>query len=342
MIKNSALRNIGVILSFLLVLLFVGCTSSNSKLLSSSESEKTVVMTIDGMDVPMEIYRYVALNHKTDMEKGASVDIWLGEDGQSLLDTLDQNVSETLKMLYATPTLCQKYGIDPESSYITDAVNARMNDIYASYENNLSAYVDDLHTYHMNDNVYRFVVRNDVLASELLYAMISNREIPDDDEELRTIIDSDSFIRVKQILIPFDNGRSREENFSLACELLQKIHDGSDFDSLVQQYGGDVNLFNNLDGYYITKGSYQHAFEEAAFSLDVGDVSDIIETSVGYSIIKRYEKDTSYLTSHFDELANDYVSSQYNLAVEAHRDSLSIEKTDAFSSFTIFNLETSR
>ena len=337
--KRFPLRAASFLLAALLLLSALGCRKDPAALLESSKEEKTVVMTIGGMDVPMELYRYAVLNHKADYERGASVDIWLGDDGQALIDELNADVTDTLTALYATPTLCQAYGIDPEDSYITDAVDARMSEIYEPYGGDYAAYLADLADYNMNDGVYRFIVRNDVLAEELLYAMIERGEITADAEELRGIIESDAFIRVKQILIPADNGNSPDENRALAEEIMELIRDGAAFDELVRQYGGDVNLFNNPDGYYITKGSYLPAFEDAAFSLAVGEVSGIVETSVGISIIKRYEKEPAYLTAHADELANDYISSQYNLAVEAHQATLTVTPTDALSDYGIFNLD---
>ena len=337
--KRFPLRAASFLLAALLLLSALGCRKDPAALLESSKEEKTVVMTIGGMDVPMELYRYAVLNHKADYERGASVDIWLGDDGQALIDKLNADVTDTLTALYATPTLCQAYGIDPEDSYITDAVDARMSEIYEPYGGDYAAYLADLADYNMNDGVYRFIVRNDVLAEELLYAMITRGEITNDSAELRSIIESDDFIRVKQILLPAENGKTIDENRAQAEELLGMLRDGADFDELVGLYGGDVNLFDNPDGYYITKGSYLHAFEDAAFSLAVGEVSGIVETSVGISIIKRYEKEHAYLTAHADELANDYISSQYNLAVEAHQATLTVTPTDALSDYGIFNLD---
>lgn len=191
----------------------------------------------------------------------------------------------------------------------------------------------------MTDAVYRFIIRNDVMAEELAAKMVERGEIVTDDAALRAIINGDDCVRVKQILLTADNGNTDEENLALAEKLLGKIEAGEDFDELIQKYGKDLFMFNNSDGYYLLRGNRYEEFENAAFSLDVGEVSGIVKTEAGYSIIKRYEKEEKYINSHFDELAEEYATGKYNMLLEAHRDSLKAIPTDEMENYSIFNLD---
>ena len=65
----------------------------------------------------------------------------------------------------------------------------------------------------------------------------------------------------------------------------------AEIDALIEQYGEDLYMFNNPDGYYIIRGNRWEAFEDAAFSLDVGEFSEVVETEAGFSILMRYEKE---------------------------------------------------
>lgn len=334
--KNTVKCLTAAVLSALLLALS-GCGDERD-ILESSKDEKTVVMTIDGFDVPMELYRYVALNYKESFEAGQSSDFWLGESGQEQLTKLNENVDKSLIKLYTTLSLCRDYGIEADSAYVKDAVNSSMNAIYESYEDDYEVYAQYINSYNMNDGVYRFIVRNDILAEELIYKMTELGEIPSDEAELLSIINSDEFIRVKQILIPNDNGKTSEENHETAQEAYNRAMAGESFETLINEYGGDLFMFNNPDGYYIAKGSYHRNFEEAAFSLDIGEISGIVETDAGYSIIKRYEKESDYINKHFDDLAEGYIDGKYNLALEAREAELTVEATDKLADYSIFNL----
>ncbi len=67
-------------------------------------------------------------------------------------------------------------------------------------------------------------------------------------------------------------------------ELLQK---GASFNELAKQIFTDTAL-QNSGGYlgYITWGDTDPAFEDAAYSLKVGEISKPVKTAQGYSIIK--------------------------------------------------------
>jgi peptidyl-prolyl cis-trans isomerase C len=82
--------------------------------------------------------------------------------------------------------------------------------------------------------------------------------------------------------------------------LLKQIKDGADFVELAKAHsvcpsapqGGDLGFF--------PRGETTPAFEKAAFELEIGQISDIVETEYGYHIIKATEhKDAS--TTSFDQ-----------------------------------------
>ncbi len=326
-------------------LLSVTACGNNKEILESSKEDKTVVMTVAGQEVPLELYRYVALNYKRDYESGKTSDIWLGDAGAALMQELNADVEETIVTLYATLAMCGEYGIKADDAYITDSLEITMDAVYEEYEYDYKAYADAIAQYNMNDSVYRFILRNELLADELLNAMIERGEIPNDDAAIQAVFDSDEFIRVKQILISTDNQtfvsaeeKSDEECLALAEDLLRQVKGGADFDELVQKKGQDLFMFNNDDGYYFARGYLDKAFEDAAFALEIGEISDVVKTSTGYSIIKRYEKDPAYIAKRFDTLREDYIGGLYNLAVEAFAEGLTVTPTDALAGYSIFNL----
>ena len=255
------------------------------------------------------------------------------------MSELEDSINETIVHLYTTLYVCDEYGISPDDSYITDALDIQMDAVYEGYENDYDVYAEEIAEYHMNDSVYRFITRNDILSEELIHKMMDDKVIPSTDEELEGIISGPDFIHVKQILISNDNGNSEEENLALAEDILKKLNDGADFDEMIQQYGGDLYLFNTDNGYYISRGSYHEAFEEAAFSLEIGEISGIVKTDAGFSIIKRYPKDAEFIAENFNVLADDYIRGRYNLILAEKEKELSVTYTDAMEKYPVLSLK---
>jgi peptidyl-prolyl cis-trans isomerase NIMA-interacting 1 len=82
--------------------------------------------------------------------------------------------------------------------------------------------------------------------------------------------------------------RTRNEALERAKECLLKLRGGADFTEMVGEYsdepgsgerGGDLGVFK--------RDVMVKAFSDAAFQLKVGEVSEIVETSYGWHIIKR-------------------------------------------------------
>jgi len=338
---RSRKRLPALLLALFCLLSLFSCGNKGAKALESSDLERSAVMTVDGFEVPLELYRYVALNYRADYEASHSPDVWESAEGPALLERLKENTAETVARLYATLSLAKQYGINPDDAYVTDAVDAAMKDVYEdTADGDYEAFDAYLRSHNMTDGVYRFIVRNDILAEELMAKMVENGEIPSDAAALEEAVAGPEFVRIKQILVPADNGKSDAENESRAAELLNRAKNGEDFDELVQKYGGDLFMFNNPDGYYLARGTYHEAFENAAFALAVGEISPVVRTDAGWSILKRYEKEAGYLAEHFEELAEDYMSGLYNIRLEEHAETLRAEPTELLASYTIFNLDT--
>ena len=75
---------------------------------------------------------------------------------------------------------------------------------------------------------------------------------------------------------------AKEKAYKTAREVLKLARDGeTDFEQLIAKYSED-----NKGTYSFGKGDMEENFEEAAFNLGTGEVSDIVETKYGYHIIK--------------------------------------------------------
>lgn len=81
--------------------------------------------------------------------------------------------------------------------------------------------------------------------------------------------------------------RSKDEAQSEIAVIAQELEGGGDFAALARahsdcgsaQAGGDLGSFG--------RGQMVRAFEEAAFGLDIGATSGVVETPFGFHIIRR-------------------------------------------------------
>jgi peptidyl-prolyl cis-trans isomerase D len=101
-------------------------------------------------------------------------------------------------------------------------------------------------------------------------------------------------IRARHILIKLPPGaddKARGAARTKAEDVLAKVKNGADFAKLAQEVsedagtaakGGDLGLFS--------RGHMAPAFDAAAFALEPGSVSDVVETPFGFHVIKVEEK----------------------------------------------------
>ena len=86
-----------------------------------------------------------------------------------------------------------------------------------------------------------------------------------------------------------------------AEEVLAKAKAGENFSELAKEYSQDtVSAKNGGDLGFFKKGEMVKPFEEAAFSMKVGEISDLVESDFGYHIIKVTDKEDRQKT--FDEV----------------------------------------
>ena len=97
---------------------------------------------------------------------------------------------------------------------------------------------------------------------------------------------------LRHILFEIKPGNeSRLRARSLADSLRQRVFEGDDLASLAEQFSDDPGSASNGGELgLVSRGTFVQAFEEAAFSLDRGDVSPVVPTVFGYHILQLVEK----------------------------------------------------
>lgn len=133
-----------------------------------------------------------------------------------------------------------------------------------------------------------------------------------------------------------------------AQSVLDKIKNGADFSEMAKAHSQDPGSADNGgDLGFFGQGEMVPAFEESAFSLSPGDISDLVESSFGYHIIKLISveggeskpldtvKDEIIASIQFDKVENAYVEKVESMQTIAYEQPDSLEPVATELNLTI-------
>jgi parvulin-like peptidyl-prolyl isomerase len=94
------------------------------------------------------------------------------------------------------------------------------------------------------------------------------------------------------LVIPEDDTpEAKEQARQKVQELAEQLRQGADFAELARAYSEDVgSKEEGGDLGFVGRGRLVKEFEEAAFALEVGEISDVVETDYGFHVIKLLDR----------------------------------------------------
>ncbi|MEN6437990.1 MAG: peptidylprolyl isomerase [Syntrophobacter sp.] len=182
------------------------------------------------------------------------------------------------------------------------------------------------------DQVMRKLIDQEI-SSKITVTPAETKSFYDKNPE---IFKSPEMIRASHILVKVDEKASAEDKakaLEKIKDVQRKIKDGGDFAALAKEVsddpgsketGGDLDFFQ--------RGQMVPAFENAAFALKPGEVSDIVETEYGYHLIKATDKKEAGVMSYEEiqprieqHLKNEAVSQQLTQYVDKLKSAAKVE-----------------
>ncbi|MGB8657157.1 MAG: peptidylprolyl isomerase [Candidatus Zixiibacteriota bacterium] len=240
-----------------------------------------------------------------DSELKMQMTIYLGQRGTDVKseeersqlekELLDQMVNNKLLLLQAQKDTT----IQISSKELETAVNDQLKKVKSDFSE--EAFQAQLQAEGLTESElrkkYREQVKNQMMidrltATKLSGVSVSSKEVKDFYETYRdSIPDQPQSVKLSHILLEIKPSKETLDSLKGKAEkILELIREGKDFAQLASQYSDDPSGKEGGDLGFFGKGDMIPKFEAAAFALNPGEVSGVVETEFGYHIIKLEEK----------------------------------------------------
>ena len=252
-------------------------------------------------------------------------------DGTNITDYIKSNVYSSVKQHLVLENLANKYGVtltEGQESAMADSDQTYI-DQYGSEE----AFEEEIAKLGMRRETYDRVARSNYLYQNLY--QLYNTEgsaLYASDEDLAVYAAEQGYITADHILLATKDMTTGEaltdeqkaEKKALAEELVEKLNSytGDDiasyFAELADEYSEDPGRESYPTGYTFTTGSMVQEFEDAAYALSEGEVSEVVESSFGYHILLRLPLDKSAAAGEVrEEYFTNFIAEQVDAAAMA-------------------------
>ena len=326
--KKILIKIAGLLLcAVMLVLSLVSCAAGRP--VKASAQDLKVVGKVGNFDVLYEELRYVTLFYKQQLEDKYGEGIWKDTaTAQKYSDELYELVTRNITANYAVLSLCAEVGITTDAKEIQESVTSYINEM-AEELGGRSQYKKQLKAENATDHFLRFTIAVDYCQNELYYSYTQDLGLIETDfEKIYDYIMADNFVRTVHVYIQNDKDDDVEKNRAAAENVVEQIKNGESINKLI---GSSVNEDFDLtttDGYYFGRGEMLQAYEDAAFALEVNEVSGVVETPTGFYVIKRLPLESAYVMQHLTTLIDQYQYSELNKYIDQRQEQLSIEFND--------------
>jgi peptidyl-prolyl cis-trans isomerase C len=203
---------------------------------------------------------------------------------------IEKQVLDRLVQAIVVKKLAAANGVTVDNAEVDDQFNQIAEE--NGGEDKVSQILSDL--YGLSVPTFKRFIKEQLLQEKL-------KEKFDDDLQLQ--------VKARHILIkvaPDASDPDKEAARAKAQGLLDQINNGADFAEIAKQYSEDeASQGQGGELPYFSKGQNVKEFEEAAFSLEPGEISGLVLTQYGFHIIKVEEKKGTINMTYDEWLTNE-------------------------------------
>ncbi len=178
-------------------------------------------------------------------------------------------------------------------------IDQRMNQILAMMNNDRKMFQE---VYNQTVNEMREQVRDDMrrklLADRMQQQIINSVEVtPSEVLEYYNQIPKDSLpyfnaeVEIAELVIfPEVNAEEKQKALNRVNDIKQQLEAGADFAELARKYSDDGSGREGGNLGWTSRGNFVPEFEAAAFQLEKGELSDVVETEFGFHLIELIDR----------------------------------------------------
>jgi foldase protein PrsA len=266
--KKTGSRLVAAALAVMLAFGTAGCQIGEEEVTITRGLSGNAVFSIDGKSCPLAVMKLLLMNNMNLHGESFGIDLLQNDDLriQKKFEEYVKNVTmDEITRIYSMAALASDQGIklDEEQQEMVDWAG---EDCYKSLTE------DEIDMLDITQDEITDVYEKCALADLVYQALVAdvNQEVSDDEA------------RVMELRQIFTTDESR------AKDALAQLDGETDFSAVAANY-------NEADEISVTlmRGQLEEAAEQAAFSLDNGETSDLVKTDTGYYIF--------YCDNKFDE-----------------------------------------
>lgn len=280
------------------VCLLAGCglIGESDKAVEKKEKENSVV-TVNGSHISKSRFNYYFYNEQDEILQSAGIanatdipaDFWQQKtDGKTNLEMAKENALAAL----IDDVLKYQQAVKEDIKISSDerkTIDSQMGQMKQNAE-----MMSQLEQINVDADTYKELIVESMYIQKLLAKYVDDGKIKIDNKAVQEEFEG-VYVKAQHILFLNTDDKtgaalSEDElakKKALANDVLAKIRAGEDFEALMNEYCEDPGVANAPDGYVFTTGQMVQEFEDTAYSLQLNQVSDIVETSYGFHIIKR-------------------------------------------------------
>ncbi|WMM25404.1 peptidylprolyl isomerase [Tissierella sp. MB52-C2] len=254
-----------------------GCTKGKEGLVAKVDGEG---ITIEEFESDFEVYKKI---YEQRLGEGAMSEV--GEDGKTLEENLKNEIVQKLIM----EKLVAKEATKMDISVTDEEIEEQMLN-YTTMMGGQEKFDEFLDNNKISKEFFKENLRKEILFNKHRETFMAETNISEKEAQKYFNANKDDLVVIKasHILV-----KTEEEG----KKILERLNAGEKFDVLAKDLSIDkASAVNGGDLGYFTKGSMISEFEEVAFNLKVGEISDLVKTEVGYHIIYLEDRKDTFET----------------------------------------------